>query len=402
MVIGFTFNECRHIANASTLAPILKTNTLRRQLFNWTIFLALTFEFTACNGQVKTNLPFESGSDSKRIANGHPKLIKTQGTSEYANIHCGLQDKGGNLWFGTTGEGVYRYDGKFFTQFTVKDGLSNNTVWSIAEDKNGNIWFGTDDGICRYDGKTFSRIPISMSNSNNFYLNKSLNAPSAKNDVWSIMQDKSGILWFGTRDGLYCYDGKSFSRFLENKSIVNKDNLHLKMIDCMLEDKKGNIWFASGMGSGGEGICRYNPASHEITSHKPYGNGWIRTIIEATDGNIYIATRHNGVCYYDSSSGGFINFTEKAGINNSSVTTISEDKAGNIWVGTELGSGQLGEDGGVWRFDGKSFTKFTTKEGLIHNGVFTILEDKSGNIWFGTRNIGLCRYDGKTFSSFSE
>jgi ligand-binding sensor domain-containing protein len=216
------------------------------------------------------------------------------------------------------------------------------------------------------------------------------------------MQDKKGMLWFGTRDGVYCYDRESFTRFPDNKKIKNKDSLHLKMVDCMLEDKSGNIWFASGMSPGDEGICRYNPLSGELTGYKPYGNGWIRTVTEDKDGNLYIASRHNGVCRYDPASGKFINFTAQAGINNSSITTILNDRKGNIWIATELGSGELGEDGGVWRFDGKTFAKFTTKEGLVHNGVFTIVEDQFGNIWFGTRNVGLCRYDGESFTRFSQ
>lgn len=363
------------------------------------VFLFLTVAFTFCNGQVKTNVPKDSDSEPKIVTNGQPRLVKTQGTNEYANIHCGLMDKAGNLWFGTTGEGVYRYDGKLFTQFTVKNGLSNNTVWSIAEDKTGNIWFGTDNGACRYDGKNITSIPISLSQGDNLYRNNSSNNnPSAKYSVWSILQDKTGKLWFGTSDGMYCYNGTIFTRFLDNDSIINKDSLHLKMVDCMLEDNNGGIWFGSGMPPGGEGVCHYDGKS--ITRFKPNGNGWIRTILEDKNGNLLLATRHYGVCRYDGKN--LTNLTEKAGINNSSVTSILEDMAGNIWIATELGSGQLGEEGGVWRFDGKTFTKFTTKEGLIHNGVFTIVEDKSGNIWFGTRNIGLCRYDGKTFTSFAE
>ncbi len=66
-----------------------------------------------------------------------------------------------------------------------------------------------------------------------------------------------------------------------------------------------------------------------------------------------------------------------------------------------MGSGELNEDGGIWRFDGKNFTKFTTENGLIHNGVFKIFEDKFGNIWIGTRNTGLSCYDGKTFKNFT-
>ena len=105
-----------------------------------------------------------------------------------------------------------------------------------------------------------------------------------------------------------------------------------------------------------------------------------------------------GTFYYDGKN--LTNITEKAAIY--WTNSIFEDRNGNLWFATEDGSGQLDESGGVWRFDGKSFTKFTTKEGLIHNGVFCSVEDKSGNLWFGTRNMGLCRYDGKTFTKFSE
>jgi len=109
----------------------------------------------SCNGQNKPQ-PQEAGKEPKAITAGQPKIIKPQGRNQEDNVHCGLQDRAGNLWFGTTGEGVYRYDGKAFTHFTEKEGLRNNTVWSILEDKTGNIWFGTADGICRYDGKTFT------------------------------------------------------------------------------------------------------------------------------------------------------------------------------------------------------------------------------------------------------
>jgi len=66
-----------------------------------------------------------------------------------------LQDKIGNLWFGSNG-GVSKYDGKSFTNFTIKEGLSNNYVFSILEDKSGNLWFGTDGGgVLKYNGKSF-------------------------------------------------------------------------------------------------------------------------------------------------------------------------------------------------------------------------------------------------------
>jgi ligand-binding sensor domain-containing protein len=55
---------------------------------------------------------------------------------------------------------VSRYDGETFTHFTEKEGLSNNSVWSILEDSKGNLWFGTwGGGVSRYDGETFTIIP---------------------------------------------------------------------------------------------------------------------------------------------------------------------------------------------------------------------------------------------------
>ena len=67
------------------------------------------------------------------------------------------EDKTGNLWFGTVGGGVSRYDGKSFSTFTTAQGLANNFVTSITEDKTGNLWFGTyGGGVSRYDGKSFS------------------------------------------------------------------------------------------------------------------------------------------------------------------------------------------------------------------------------------------------------
>ena len=63
-----------------------------------------------------------------------------------------------DLWFGgDAGAGLSRYDGKSFTRFKTKDGLINNDVWSILEDRAGNIWVGTrNTSLFRYDGKTFT------------------------------------------------------------------------------------------------------------------------------------------------------------------------------------------------------------------------------------------------------
>lgn len=356
--------------------------------------LLLVFIFlTSCNGPTQTQYKTENQSKTEKTSVGQPKLIKTQGSTESDNVRCGLQDKKGNLWFGTTAEGVYCYDGKTFTQFTVKNGLNSNGVCSILEDKSGNIWFGTIDGICRYDGENIIPIPIPFSIrpviSDNYYSNQ-----STKNTVWSMLQDKSGKIWFGTGDGVYCYNGLNFTRFLDNDGVINKDSLHLKMIDYMLEDKKGNIWFASGMPPGEEGVCYFDGKS--ISSFKPNGERWIRYIKEDKDGNLWFGGRIHGNFIYDGKK--FTNFTEKTQIGN----PILVDKTGNIWFSGEEKLSTVESDGGIWRYDGKVFKNYNTNNGMSKYFVWSMLEDKNGNIWIGTRNTGLYKYDGKTFTNFSE
>ena len=352
--------------------------------------LLVSIFFTSCNGQTKTEQPNKTVVEQLSFTSKKTKLTKSQGTTEHQNVHCSLQDKDGNLWFGTTGEGVYQYDGKEFTQFTEKDGLSNNSVWSILEDKSGNIWFGTDDGISRYDGKTISKIPFTLSSPSGF---GTATPQLGKNSVWSMLQDKNGIIWFGTSQDLYCYDGKSFSRFLDKDNISNNQNLQLKWIQCFLEDSNGTIWIGSGPITN-EGVIRFDGKS--ITSSKPNGDGWIRYMVEGKNGQIWFGGRGNGNFIYDGKT--FTNYTEKVGIGN----PILVDKSGKVWFSGEEKISTVESEGGIWCYDGKTFENFTTKDNIGKYSVWSMLEDSNGNIWIGTRNCGLYRYNGQTFETFSE
>ncbi len=356
--------------------------------------LTLPILATSCNGQVKTDLPKESVVEQLSFTSRQPKLTKTQSTDQYQNVHCGLQDKAGNLWFGTTGDGVYRYDGKSFTNYSAKDGLSSNNVLSVLEDKTGNIWFGTDAGVCRYNGKTFTGIPIFGTNDGSF--NFLTGKPSSQTGVWSMFQDKKGNIWFGTSDdGVYCYDGKSFSHLLHNDNVITKSGLRLNAVNSIIEDKSGNIWFATWF----EGVCRYDGKS--ITSFKPNKEVWFSSILEDKNGDIWVGRRDKGVCRYDGKT--FTNVLQQGVFDSCGVDYMVEDKSGNIWIATEFGNMTERETkGGLWRYDGQSFKNFTTKDGLCNMSVFCIVEDRTGNLWVGTRNTGLCRYDGKTFTNFSE
>jgi len=240
-----------------------------------------------------------------------------------------LEDSKGNLWFGSIGSGVYCYDGISFTNFTIGDGLPDNRVSCIYEDKAGNIWFGTENGVGRYDGKSFR----------NYSLNGLVNA---------IIEDKTGKFWFATTGNTFVYDGKAFTVFTH-------DGKPFKNVRSIIEDKKGNTWLG-----GPDGLWRYEGRT-------------------------------------------FTNFTQK------SVSDIIEDKKGNIWTSSESADSPawVGSETGniqAWaltRYDGKSLSnKKPTVIEITNKGmIFGILEDDKGSIWFGAFD-GVHRYDGKTITDF--
>ncbi|GAB3298159.1 ligand-binding sensor domain-containing protein [Hymenobacter tenuis] len=353
-------------------------------------FLAILSWGSACNGPAEKEVPKEKGSASHTLADGHPKLIKTIGSPRYGNVQCSLQDKAGNIWFGTTENGLYKYDGKSFRRFLVADGLNSNNIYSLLEDKDGNIWIGTKAGLCLYDGKTLSKIQIPLPknlppNQNPYYSNS--------HGVSSMLQAKSGKLWFVTIDGVYVYDGKFFTPFIIDEAASGMLTSNDK-VERIFEDKAGNVWFG---GRTNQGVYRYDgTAVTNLTLKELYQNGpqpkahsWGWPQVQDQKGNIWFSN-WGGAYRFDGKS--ITSFTKKDGLPGE-VTRIIEDKKGNLWFG--------GADG-LSRYDGKTFTRFATKDGLANPWVWSILEDIRGNLWVGTRETGLYLFDGKAFSTYSE
>ena len=102
-----------------------------------------------------------------------------------------LKDKAGNLWCGTFGRSLVRYDGNSLRRFTREDGLAQESVEVIAEAPDGKIWFGTRGGVSIYDGQVFQTITAEDGLVNN--------------DVYAIVFDRDGSVWFGTKGGLSHY-----------------------------------------------------------------------------------------------------------------------------------------------------------------------------------------------------
>lgn len=290
-------------------------------------------------------LAFITACGGQSNSGNHPASVEPRQPDaqigEYV-VHL-FEDKAGNLWFGTMSEGAARYDGKTLTYFTTRDGLCGNTVASIAQDKEGNMWFGTHTGASRYDGYLFTNYT---------------SAEGLEGAGCNILVDRNGNIWAGTNAGLFRYNGKSFTKF--DIPIPAIENPSYKWVAgkvwSLIEDHEGNLWF----GRDGYGACKY-------------------------DGKT------------------FTHFTKKDGLCSNNVSCIMEDSRGNLWFGTLTSDFPKNvHEGGLSRYDGKSFTQFPEIKGLTENDIYTIYEDKSGKIWIGATGVGAYRYDGQNFMLFNE
>lgn len=303
------------------------------------------------------------------------------------SVNCGFKDSQGNLWFGTNKAGVFKYDGTAYQNYKLTGDCSNR-VSCISEDEHGNLWFGTTDGLCKYDGQEFNHIPIPWSDTTGIWLDEVYPIVNP-NEVRSILIDSKGTVWAGTNgNGVYRYDGASFSAFLQKKGRKQVDGLHHNIISSIVEDADGTIWFTS-MTHGG--VVSYDGRQFkDVGVDQGLSDDMVLSSFVDKEGKVWfgsLGNRKGGLDCYDSKQGTFKTYREENGLCSNNVTSLFQDEGGLIWIGSQRGN--------LCGYDGSSFTSFRTETGQTLNGVNFILQDDSGEMWFGVNYGHLYRYDGK-------
>ncbi|MEO6313549.1 MAG: two-component regulator propeller domain-containing protein [Chitinophagaceae bacterium] len=308
-----------------------------------------------------------------------------------------LEDGKGNFWFGSIGSGVYYYDarlndgvgqGKSFRNFTTRDGLAGNEVTNIYEDKTGAVWFGTGNGASHYDGKSFRNLKMNEAPS-------VTQADSVNVGQGSVpAQDDSVYVGPGNAhtqtDSVYVGPGGAHTQ-ADSVKVSFYEHPLPKMhwmhndVNAIIEDKTGKFWF----GTRGYASVYDGKTFTTITNKdgKPFKN--VRSIIKDKKGNIWLGG-FDGLWRYDGIV--FTNFSQNF------VGYIYEDKKGNIWTSSE----SVKDKGwALSRYDEKALSEKIPTVTTIANKpmIFGILEDNKGNIWFGDFD-GVHRYDGKTITDF--
>ncbi len=139
----------------------------------------------ANEADLPTNINTGLGTRSR-----HDLGILTEGRETYNPnyVFCLMVADSGDVWVGTWGGGVSRYDGKKWHNYTVQDGLASNVVFSMDQDADGNYWFGTNQGLSYYDGENWQT-----------YQSKD---GLMGNSIYAVQATPSGEIWVGSRTGV--------------------------------------------------------------------------------------------------------------------------------------------------------------------------------------------------------
>lgn len=262
-------------------------------------------------------------------------------------------DVDNNLWFGSQGNGLYKYEGDHFVTLDKSQGMPDNeVVMAISQDKKGNVIMGIDGGgLMSYNGEKI--LPIAFTDKN----------PELKRIV-CLLKDRNDILWIGTHNGLWSYDGNA---------VKDVPELRDYLVNGLTEDNNGTLW---GITHGG---CFYMEKNHvkQLAGFNKFtssiiGMGKDSVMVGTDDGvtlvvnkqvvkgfdikpvrtsdvfcmlkyrnMLIIGTDDRGVFTWDKANGEVKNYSLKDGLNSNAIYSLVTDDRGVIWAGTGRGVNRL-------------------------------------------------------------
>lgn len=305
------------------------------------------------------------------------------------NVSSILLDDKNNLWLGTNGDGlkVYRNnifdDNSFLFELKAdpksKNSLSNNNVTSIIQDKSGIIWIGTfGGGVNKYDPSQ-KKFEI--------FKYKREDPRSLGNDfIHTLYEDSEGTIWIGTGlSGLNRFDRKtnSFTRFRDNPKYPNSSKyLNSPEVTSILEDSKGYLWVGTSTG----GLSRFDIKTESFVHFKhiqedlnSISSNGINCIYEDSEGRLWVGTFSGGLNLYNEKENSFIYYLEQDGLSSNSIQSITEDAKGNLWVATINGISNFDTDKNTF----KNFDESDGLQGKVFNQRSVFIDLKTSSIYFG-------------------
>ena len=291
------------------------------------------------------NIWYENEKDGIFYFNANsPNVVHSFNISPYGKLRTILEDNAGNMWIGTSSNGVLKYSGHAFQKLTA------GSIRTILEDHHGDIWYAGYEGhISRFDGDHIKRFGPNLA-------------------FWSMSRDNVGNIWIGTEvNGLIQYDHTSFTFY------TDMNGLPSNFIASITPDNRGNLWIGTM-----EGLSKFDGNSFTNYSKKQgLAGNKVWCILEDQTNALYIGT-DEGLSLFDSTHNEISNYTISQNHQENDIRSIIKDSTGNLWLATY--------GGGLYRYDGKTFYHYTTEQGLPNNVVTQMALTKEGYIVIGTNN----------------
>lgn len=258
-----------------------------------------------------------------------------------------------------------------FSCINIEKGLNSNTVHCVFQDSNGMMWFGTNDGLSCYDTyqlRTWRNEPGNPDSIGN-------------NSIYCIIEDKEQNLWIGTERGLYVYDKRcdSFHSISPDNRIANS---HIR---SLTQDRNGYIWAATL----GYGVFRIHPETYSLSNwthsddKESIGSDYSTKVLADDLGNIWCLTSDSNLYIYEASKDNFrsIPITDiKKGTTIRNAFNMCTDWEGNLWI--------TGWDCGIFHYNKESgvFTNHLTRWGrpILSGRIHTITEPEQGILLIGS------------------
>ena len=278
-------------------------------------------------------------------------------------------DNDGCLWFGTAGDGLYKYVGQKFSHLGVREGLSDSFVRSLYEDAEGSLWIGTyKGGVNRLKDRAFTPYTHTEGLSNDFVLS-----------VWG---DKKNHMWIGTYGG-------GLNEICSNTitSFSAKEGLPSDIVTSLCGDDESSIW----IGTFGKGVIVFkNGRFTTLRRSASRRSAFVISLYYDSHNRMWVGTDGAGVERYEKKAAA--SFTMRDGLSHDVITSICEDRSGGIWLGTPYGLNRI--------FNGK-VTSYHVKDGLSSEFVLSLYSDSDDVLWIGTDGGGLNRFKEGRFTSYA-
>ena len=268
-----------------------------------------------------------------------------------------------------------------FKKINQLDGLSNGRINSIVQEKDGFIWIGTKNGLNRFDGLQFK-----------IYNKKNSNISS--NDISDILIDSKERMWITTLGGGLNLYNQIEDNFIVYKNIPgNLSTISSNQLNTIFEDSKGKIWIGTenGLSLFDENTKTFKSFTHLNNDQNSISHNSVKSIYEDINGVLWIGTFGGGLNKFETNKSKFTHITPKTDVFIDFIHVISPLNNNEILIGTSGGGllkFNIGENSFLNFFEGP----LQQKQNI--NIVRAIKNDTKGNIWIGTDGNGIFKIEG--------